>query len=296
VSFTAAAAGRLSIVATPIGNLEDITLRALRTLREADLILAEDTRRTRVLCQQHGIATALRAFHAHSGEAAIERAVAEIAGGKHVALVSDAGTPLLSDPGASLVAAAYRAGLRVEALPGASALTTALCVAGIPIDSFRFLGFLPRSGRRRREALAELAADRSASVIFEAPPRLATTLQDLAQCLEPERELAVCRELTKLHEEVARGTAAELAERFREGTRGELTLVVAGRSAASPAPDALSDEELDQRALALLAEGASVRDAAQQLATETGLRRQALYARVQALKQAGAEAGEREDD
>ena len=271
----------LSIVATPIGNLDDITLRALRTLRRADLILAEDTRRTRVLCQHYGIGTPLRAFHAYSDDRALARAVDELREGKHIALVTDAGTPLLSDPGASLVAAVYRAGLRVEALPGASAVTTALCLAGLPVDSFRFLGFLPRSGRRRREALAEIAADRAASVIFEAPARLAATLRELAELLEPERELAVCRELTKLHEEIARGTAAEMAEHFRDGARGELTLVIAGRRGQAPAAN---DAELDERALALLAQGLSVRDAAQQLAAETGLRKQLLYARLQGLK------------
>lgn len=280
-------AGLLSIVATPIGNLEDITLRALRTLREADLVLAEDTRRTRVLCQQHGISCQLRAFHAHSDERTLERILAELREGKHVALVTDAGTPLLSDPGAALVAAAYRDAIRVEAIPGPSAITAALTVAGLPVDNFRFVGFLPRSGRKRHEAMAEIADDRAASVVFESPQRLLRTLQDLAELLESERELAVCRELTKLHEEVVRGSAAALAEHFAQGARGEITLVIAGRTQAGPA--AMDDAALDQRILELLATGASTRDAAQALAGESGVRRQTLYGRIQALKTSRAQ-------
>jgi 16S rRNA (cytidine1402-2'-O)-methyltransferase len=274
--------GVLSIIATPIGNLEDITLRALRTLREADLVLAEDTRRTRVLCQQHGLVCQLRAFHAHSDERALERILDALAEGKRVALVTDAGTPLLSDPGATLVAAAYRHGVRVEAIPGPSAITAALTVAGLPVDNFRFLGFLPRSGRKRHDVIAEILDDRAASVVFESPQRVLQTLEDLARALAPDRQIAVCRELTKLHEQVVRGTAVELVEHFRQGARGEITLVIAGRTGTGPA--VLSDAELDRRILELIAQGVSTRDAAQTLAAETGLRRQALYGRVQALK------------
>jgi 16S rRNA (cytidine1402-2'-O)-methyltransferase len=274
--------GLLSIVSTPIGNLEDITLRALRTLREADRVLAEDTRRTRVLCQHHGLSCQLRSFHAYSDARAIQDVIAELALGKRIALVTDAGTPLLSDPGAALVAAAYAAGARVESVPGASAITAALTVAGLPVDSFRFLGFLPRSGKRRREALSEIAADRSASVVFESPQRLAHTLQELSEILEADREVAVCRELTKLHEQVVRGPASELAEHFHDGTRGEVTLVIAGRTHTAAA--SISEADLDERILALLREGSSARDAAQTLAAETGLRKQAVYARIQALK------------
>jgi 16S rRNA (cytidine1402-2'-O)-methyltransferase len=274
--------GLLSIVATPIGNLEDITLRALRTLREADLVLAEDTRRTRVLCQQHGLSCQLRSFHAYSDARAVEHVVDELAQGKHIALVTDAGTPLLSDPGAALVAAANRAGLRVESVPGPSAITAALTVAGVPVDTFRFLGFLPRSGKRRREALQEICADRAASVVFESPQRLAHTLQELSAVLEPEREIAVCRELTKLHEQVVRGPAAQLAEHFHDGTRGEVTLVIAGRTRA--ATSEIGEAELDERIRAKLTEGSSPRDAAHALAAETGLRKQAIYARIQILK------------
>jgi 16S rRNA (cytidine1402-2'-O)-methyltransferase len=274
--------GLLSIVATPIGNLEDITLRALRTLREADLVLAEDTRRTRVLCQQHGLSCQLRSFHAYSDTRAVEHIIDELSQGKHIALVTDAGTPLLSDPGAALVAAANRSGVRVESVPGPSAITAALTVAGLPVDTFRFLGFLPRSGKRRREALEEIVSDRAASVVFESPQRLAHTLQELSAALEPERELAVCRELTKLHEQVVRGPAQQLAEHFHDGTRGEVTLVIAGRTRA--ATSTVSEEELDERIRAKLTEGSSARDAAHALAAETGLRKQAIYARIQALR------------
>lgn len=273
----------LSIVSTPIGNLEDITLRALRTLREADLVLAEDTRRTRMLCTHHGLSCTLRSFHSHSSEGVLEQILDELTDGKHVALVTDAGTPLLSDPGAALVMAAHARGLRVETIPGASAITAALTVSGLTVDHFRFTGFLPRSGRRRREALARIAADHDATVLFESPHRLADTLQDLAAVLEPERQVAVCRELTKLHEEVLRGSAAELAQRFADGARGELTLVVAGRIEAVQTEEP-SPEQLDARILELQAEGLSTRDAAAQLARETGLRKQVVYARIEALK------------
>jgi 16S rRNA (cytidine1402-2'-O)-methyltransferase len=277
-------AGRLSIVATPIGNLEDITLRALRTLREADLVLAEDTRRTRVLLTQHGLSKQLAAYHAHSGPRDTERVLEALRSGQHVALVTDAGTPLISDPGAELVRQAHALGIAVESIPGASAVLAALTVCGLRADSFRFVGFLPRHGKRRRAALAELVRDRSANVIFESPQRLAASLRELAELLPADRELAVCRELTKLHEEVVRGSASELADRFAEGARGEITLVIAGATAESePAEEA--DEALDRRIAALLAEGLSARDVVKTLQGESGLPKQALYARVLSHKE-----------
>jgi len=279
----------LSIVATPIGNLEDITLRALRTLREADVVLAEDTRRTRVLCQQHGLRCNLRSFHAHSSQDVVEHVLADLEAGRHVALVTDAGTPLLSDPGAVLVAAARARGLRVEAVPGPSAITAALTVAALPVDHFRFLGFLPRSGRRRREALAGIVQDSCATVIFESPRRLFDTLEELAGLLAADRLLSVCRELTKLHEEVVRGSASELVEHFQQNApRGEITLVIAGNQQGAAR---IADEDLDERILALLQDGASTKDAAVQLASETGLRKGELYTRIEACK-----AGLRERD
>jgi 16S rRNA (cytidine1402-2'-O)-methyltransferase len=273
--------GKLSIVATPIGNLEDITLRALRTLREAQTVLAEDTRRTRILLNHHDIRTPLRSLHAHSGPQAIEQCVTELLAGAHLALVTDAGTPIVSDPGAPLVAAAAERSITIEAIPGPSAVTAALTVSAIACDGFRFFGFLPRTGKSRRAALAQIAASEVASVVFESPQRIARTLGDLAELAGPSREAAVCRELTKLHEEVARGDLSTLQARFAQNARGEITLVVA---AADP-----RDEEglvdADARAQELLADGESPRDAARKLAQETGMPKREAYALIQALGQ-----------
>lgn len=286
-----ARAGRLSVVATPIGNLADITLRALATLREADAVLAEDTRQTRKLLAHHGIATPLRSLHAHSTPAAIERYAEELEAGKQLALCTDAGTPLVSDPGAKLVQAARARGVSVETIPGPSAVTAALCVAGLEFDSFRFAGFAPRAGQKREAWLGRIAGDEEACVFFEAPTRLAATLEDLARHLHPERAIAVCRELTKLHEQVVRGTAAELARQFAAGTRGEVTVVVgAGEVRTASAADDGGEPEAahspEARIAELLASGLSARDVARQIARETGLPRRKIYARVQALQTA----------
>ncbi len=281
-------AGRLSIVATPIGHLEDITLRALRTLREADTVLAEDTRQTRKLLSHHGIAAKLRALHAHSSPAVLERCLADLDAGLHLALVTDAGTPLISDPGASLVRAASERGAAIESIPGPSAVVAALSVCGLPFDAFRFAGFAPRSGAKRRAWLDAIAGDPSTSVFFESPARLCATLAELAPRLAPERRLAVCRELTKLHEQVVRGTAAELCAHFAQGTRGEITVVVGSGPRAAVAPaSAEPGPALEPRIAALLAAGVSARDATRQLARETGLPRRLVYARVQALAARG---------
>lgn len=278
-------AGKLSVVATPIGNLEDITLRALRTLREANTVLAEDTRRTRILLNHHDIRTPLRSLHAHSSPHVIEQCVSELLAGAHLALVTDAGTPIVSDPGAPLVAAAAERSITIEAIPGPSAVTAALTVSAIACDGFRFFGFLPRTGKSRRAALAQIAASEVASVVFESPQRIARTLGDLAELAGPSRKAAVCRELTKLHEEVARGDLGTLQARFAENARGEITLVVA-------AADARDDEALidpDARAKELLREGESPRDAARKLAQETGMPKREAYALVQALGQSDDE-------
>jgi len=276
--------GTLFLVATPIGNLEDITLRALRVLREADVVLAEDTRRTRGLLTHHGIEGRLTALHAHTSSERVHKLAEELAEGRRSALVTDAGTPLVSDPGGELVRAAVALGVRVEAIPGASAVTTALCVAGVAAEHFRFVGFLPRSGKRRREALGAIASDRLTSVLFEAPPRLPETLRDLAESCGGSRRAAVCRELTKLHEEVARGTLAELGARFAEAPRGELTLVVEGarESIDAPATEPVKAAALDPDALidARLAQGLGVREIARELAAEHGLDRREAYKRV----------------
>jgi 16S rRNA (cytidine1402-2'-O)-methyltransferase len=286
--------GLLSIVATPIGNLEDITLRALRILRESDRILAEDTRRTRILCTHHGITRPLRALHAHSSPRELARALDDLLRGEHLALVTDAGTPLISDPGAELVRAARERGIAVQAIPGASAVLAALSVSGLACDTFRFLGFLPRSGRRRQTELDALRHERAATVLFESPQRLRETLDDLARVLPTTRSIAVCRELTKLHEEVARGSALALAGRFADGARGEITLVIEGHD-----PDrdieaqrelseagAEDDAALDARIRAQLESGLSVRDVVKLLSATSQLPRKALYARVQASKAA----------
>lgn len=273
--------GKLSIVATPIGNLEDITLRALRTLREAHTVLAEDTRRTRILLNHHDIRTPLRSLHAHSGPHVIEQCVSELLAGTHLALVTDAGTPIVSDPGAPLVAAAAERNVTIEAIPGPSAVTAALTVSAIACDGFRFFGFLPRTGKSRRSALAQIAANEVASVVFESPQRIARTLADLAELAGPTRKAAVCRELTKLHEEVARGDLATLHARFSDNARGEITLVVA----AAEVRDEESLIDPDARAKELLRDGESPRDAARKLAQETGMPKREAYALVQALGQ-----------
>jgi len=262
------------VVATPIGNLEDVTLRALRVLREADLLLAEDTRRTRTLLDRHGIAARPRSLHAHNEAARSDEVLEALAAGRQVALVSDAGTPLVSDPGERLVARAVTAGHRVVPIPGASAALAALVASGLPADAFCFVGFLPRKAGERAARLAALADRSETLILFESPRRVAGTLDELARAFG-ERRACVARELTKLHEELARGTLAELRARFGAALRGEVTIVVEGAPAEEKktSPDALRE-----RVRALLAAGGSARDVATQLARETGAPRRAIYA------------------
>jgi 16S rRNA (cytidine1402-2'-O)-methyltransferase len=223
--------GRLLVCATPIGNLEDVTLRVLRALGEADVIACEDTRRTRVLLDRHGIrATSLVSLHEHNERARAPQLADRVRSGETVALVSDAGMPLVSDPGYALVQACIREDLPVEVLPGPSAVLSALILSGLPPDRWRFVGFLPRKRGQRERLLADTA---ETLVAFESPKRLPATLEMLAHA-DPQRPVAVCRELTKLHEEVARGTAAELAERYGEHPpKGEVVLVVGAAHPAS---------------------------------------------------------------
>jgi 16S rRNA (cytidine1402-2'-O)-methyltransferase len=270
--------GRLFVVATPIGNLEDVTLRALRVLREADAVLAEDTRRTRGLLTHHGISTRVISVHEHTAERKIDALAAELAGGARYALVTDAGTPIVSDPGAALVAAAIELGVAIEPIPGPSAAIAALTCAGFAAPSFEFVGFLPRSGRERDEALSAITDQHGAVILFEAPGRTAATLADLAG-RAPSRRAAVCRELTKLHEEVRRGTLESLAREL-EGAEvlGEVTIVLAPmgpRAEAAPDP-AQIDAEID----ALLGRGESARDAARAIEAGHGIRKRDAYARV----------------
>jgi 16S rRNA (cytidine1402-2'-O)-methyltransferase len=280
--------GTLHVIATPIGNLEDVTLRALAALRESELLFAEDTRRTRILLDRHAIPVRARSLHAHNEAERCAEALAALAEGRRVALVSDAGTPTISDPGARLVAEAIAAGHAVIALPGASAVLAALVVSGLPSTPFTFVGFLPRRGRERTEQLATLRARPETLVLFESPQRIAETLAELAEAFGGERRACVARELTKLHEEAARGTLAELAARFAEGARGEITLVVEGAPPEAAAPP-LAAEALRERMAALLARGLSPRDAADTLRAETRLPRRALYALALELKGARAE-------
>lgn len=271
----------LYLVATPIGNAEDITLRALRLLAAADVIAAEDTRVTAKLLARHGIRTATVAYHEHNAERAGPALIERQKRGEIVALVSDAGTPLVSDPGYRLVRAALAAGLPVTALPGPSAVLAALSLAGLPSDRFHFVGFLPaRPGPRRRE-IAALAAVPASLVLFESAKRLAATLRDLAEGLGP-RAAAVARELTKLYEEVRRDDLAALAAHYAEAgpPRGEVVIVVGPPTEGAEAPPG----DLD-RALSLALEHMGTRQAAELIATATGLGRRELYAR--ALRLAG---------
>ena len=269
--------GQLWIVPTPIGNLEDITIRALRVLNEVDVILAEDTRHTRKLCAAHGIKTPLCALHAHSDERTVARYVERLVQGENLALVSDAGTPMISDPGAALVQAATRADVPVHALPGASAVTTALSVSGVPFDAFRFIGFLPRTGARRKRALEVLADAPEPTVLFEAPRRLHGTLLDLIAVAGPDRGVAVCRELTKAHEEVVRGPAQQVAAHFAEGVLGEVTVVVERCPSVDESPN---EEGLEAIIVQRLASGESARDIARKLAGQFSLPRRRLYQQV----------------
>lgn len=217
------APGRLVVCPTPIGNLEDVTLRVLSALREADVVACEDTRRTRVLLERYGVKARLVSYHEHNEERRAGELVERMRGGETVALVSDAGMPLVSDPGYVLVRACVAAGLEVEVLPGPSAVLAALVASALPADRWRFAGFLPR---KRGELGRVLSEPGGTLVAFESPRRVPRTLAALAE-LDPEREVAVCRELTKMHEEVVRGRAGELAERYRDAPpRGEVVLVI----------------------------------------------------------------------
>lgn len=273
------AAGTLYLVATPIGNLEDITLRAIRVLREASVIACEDTRRTRGLLAHLGIHTPIQSVHAHNERTRTPQILAMLREGKSVAVVTDAGMPAISDPGAALVTAAARAGIPVVPIPGASAVTAVVSLADFPADRFAFVGFPPRRRSERKRMLASLAALPMALVMFEAPHRVRDTLEDIEEVLGA-RRLILARELTKLHEEVLRGTAAEVRAALADAPRGEVTLVIeggaglpadAGRDGEQGAhehpgraqPPALSPEAFLKR---LRAQGLSRRDAARALA------------------------------
>ena len=287
--------GTLYVVATPIGNLGDITLRALEVLRGVPVVAAEDTRLTLRLWARHGITTHLVSYHAQSAPAREAELMARLAAGDDVAIVTDAGTPLVSDPGEGLVGAWAAAGGTVVPIPGPSAVLAALVASGIPAPRWAFEGFLPRKGAERRERLARIAGDERASVLFEAPGRTAATLADLAAACGSERAAAVCRELTKRHEEIRRGPLGELAvAAAADGLRGEVTIVVAGaaagagrtangESATAGGADTLRPSAADAltagraRVAGLIEAGMARAAAARQVARETGLSRRALY-------------------
>ncbi len=265
--------GTLYLVATPIGNLEDITLRALRVLREVDLIAAEDTRHTRKLLRHHGIDRPLTSYHEHNERARLPRLLEALAQGD-VALVSDAGTPALSDPGYHLVRAAWEAGHRVVPVPGPSAVTAALAASGLPTDTFLYLGYLPRRAAERRRLLADLAPERHTLVAFEVPHRLRAALEDLVATFGPDRSAALCRELTKVYEEIRRGTLADLAAHFRQvEPRGEFTLVIA----PAPEPARWAEAEVRRALAERLAAGLSPSQAAREVAAESGWPRREVY-------------------
>ncbi|MDX6689388.1 MAG: rRNA (cytidine1402-2-O)-methyltransferase [Solirubrobacteraceae bacterium] len=261
-------AGRLVVCPTPIGNLEDVTLRVLSALRDADVVACEDTRRTRVLLERYGVSAKLVSYHEHNERARATQLVERMHQGDVVALVSDAGTPLVSDPGFVLVRACVAAGLAVEVLPGPSAALSALVASALPADTWRFVGYLPR----KRGELVGLLRVPETVVAFESPQRVAASLAALAE-IDPERPVVVCRELTKVHEEIVRGSAAELAARYAQAPpRGEVVLVLGGAPAAEPelgpALDALR---------ALVAAGAKPRAASTVVAGLTGVKANVLY-------------------
>lgn len=272
----------LFIVATPIGNLEDLTRRAERVLGEVAHVAAEDTRHTGRLLKHLGIRTHLVSLHAHNEASRLELLLGWLDAGEDVALVSDAGTPLISDPGARLVEAVASAGHSVVPVPGPSAALAALVASGLPSERFVFLGFPARKGRARAEVLARIARSPETCILFESPERVSALLQDLEEACGGERRVVVAREMTKLHEEFRRGTVAELRGYYsKEKARGEITVLVEGAVADPGEPD---PRELRERALDLLARGARPSAAARTLADETGISRNRAYAVVQDCK------------
>ena len=268
--------GRLYVVATPIGNLEDITYRAVRVLGEADMIACEDTRQTRKLLDRYGIQKPTISYHEHNEAERTEELAARLRGGATVALVSDAGTPSVSDPGYRLVRAAIESGIAVTAIPGASAALTALAASGLPTDAFHFGGFLPHKPGQRVKAL-EAVADEEATVIFyEAPHRILEALEAIEQVLG-DRPVAVARELTKIHEEFLRGTAAEIRAELerREAVKGEFTVLIG--KATGPAAD---DRPIEDAVEALVRDGTPRMEAIKQVARRRGLSKREVYAQL----------------
>lgn len=270
--------GVLYVVATPIGHLGDLSARAVETLTRVVRIAAEDTRRTRGLLTHLGLSKPLERLDAHASAHDIARVVAQLVAGEDIALVTDAGTPVVSDPGTELVRAAVEAGVRVVPIPGPSAVLAALVASGLSGGSFRFLGFLPRKGGDRRDALETVRSTPEVVVLFESPERTADTLADLARIM-PERRCVVARELTKLHEEFVRGTTDELARSLRERELlGEVTIVLGARE--NVGTPTMSDEELDQLIEVELGRGRRPRDVADEIALISGRKKRDVYTRV----------------
>jgi 16S rRNA (cytidine1402-2'-O)-methyltransferase len=268
----------LVVVATPIGNLGDLSPRAAETLRTVDLVLAEDTRRTGRLLQHVGSDVPQRSLHEHNERDRIAEVLARIEVGERLALVSDAGTPAVSDPGYRLLAACAAAGVRIEVVPGPSAAMTALVASGVATDRVAFEGFLPRKGAARRDRLAELATEPRTVVLYVSPHRAAADLGALAQALGEDRPAALCRELTKLHEEVRRAPLGALRDAVADGVRGEVTLVIAGAPASEAA--AVDDDELVGRVRALVATGVPRKNAIAQVASNAGVPKRRVYQAV----------------
>ncbi len=265
--------GVLRLVATPIGNLEDITYRAVRVLREADLIACEDTRQTRKLLDHYGIQKPTISYHEHNEATRAGELVARLAGGASVALVSDAGMPLVSDPGYRVVRAAIDAGIQVEPVPGASAALAALAASGLATDAFSFGGFLPHKPGQRLKLLESLADEQATAIFYEAPHRILESLEAIAQALGP-RPVVVARELTKIHEEFLRGTAEEVRAQLaaRDAVKGEITLLIG--KATAPPPD---DTPLPEAVEALVSGGMAKMDAIKQVARRRGLSKRQVY-------------------
>lgn len=265
--------GTLYVVSTPIGNLADLSERAVSTLKAVRAVLAEDTRHSRPLLDRYGVATPLVAYHEHNEAAATPKLLARLLSGESLALISDAGTPLLSDPGARLVRAALEASVKVAPVPGASALLAALVASGLATDRFTFFGFLPRRGRERSEALAEIAGSMHTVVLYEAPARVAATLAELAAAGAGDREAVVARELTKQFEECRRGTVRSLHASYEgKAPRGEVVLVIAGGGQREP-----DETALRARARSLREAGLSARDVARVLNEEANAPRNLAY-------------------
>jgi 16S rRNA (cytidine1402-2'-O)-methyltransferase len=274
--------GTLFVVATPLGNLGDLSTRAAEVLRGVAVVAAEDTRRTRGLLSHLGARPSLLSFHAHSAENRLDSLLEILQSGRDIALVSDAGTPTVSDPGADLVAAARAADIPVVPIPGPSAVLAALSASGLAGDRYLFLGFLPRKGRERTRLLTRAATEEWSVILFEAPPRLVSLLEDLVPLVGADRMAAVARELTKLHEEIRSGTLGELVDYFTAvPPKGEVTVVLQGTGTPVPLPD--RTEDAVEQATSLLAEGLTRREVVRRLTQSLGLPRNEAYKLVMEL-------------